>query len=180
PLDVNTEPWFWARELMMHFPGRIGTAYRSRFYNHYFKRRSASLVILPGVCIEHPHELVMGDGVAINRNVWLNAVGGLTIGDNCGIGPGTIIHTANHNYNDPNTPWAQQGWTYKPVVLEDDVWLAASVMVLPGTIIGKGAIVVAGATISGNVEPYAVMAGNPARKIGSRQPMAMKAASAEH
>lgn len=169
-LPVNTEPWFWMREFMIRLPGNIGVAYRSRFYNRYFKRKSSSVAIQVGVCIEHPYGLEMGERVSINRNSWLNAVGGLTIGDHCAFGPETIIHTANHNFGDPETPFVEQGWTHKPVVIEDDVWLGARVVILPGSRIGKGAVIGAGSVISGNIEPYAIVHGEKASMKRSRKP----------
>ena len=175
---VNSERYYWGREFVIHMPGAIGNTYRSLFYNHYFRRKGAGLVISPGVCIEHPGGLEMGNGVTINRNVWFNAVGGLRIGDSCGFGPGVVIHTANHNYERTDIPWLEQGWTMKPVSIGEDVWVAAAVTVLPGTQIGRGAIIAAGAVLRGSVEPYAIMAGVPARRIGTRGAAAAPASAA--
>ncbi len=169
-LPVNTEPWFWFREFMIRLPGRTGVAYRSRFYSHYFKRKGSSLAIEVGVCIEHPYGIEVGDRVFINRNSWLNAVGGLTIGDHCAFGPETIIHTANHNFGDTETPFVEQGWTYKPVVIEDDVWFGARVVILPGSRIGRGAVIGAGSVVSGNIAPYAIVHGEKATVRRSRKP----------
>jgi maltose O-acetyltransferase len=168
-VPVNTEPWFWIREFMIHMPGKSGLAYRSCFYNHYFKRRGSSVQIQVGVCIEHPYGLDMGDGVGINRNSWLNAVGGLSIGNNCAFGPQTIIHTANHNFGDPDKPFQEQGWTFKPVVIEDDVWFGARVVVLPGARIGKGAVIGAGSIVSGDIAAYAIVHGEKAKMNRSRK-----------
>ena len=165
---VNSETFFWIREFVLHLPGGTGLAYRSCFYNHYFKCKGESLTIQVGVCIEYPQGLEMGDNVLLNRNVWLNAIGGLKIGSYCGFGPGVVIHTSNHNYKRTDVPWAEQGANHKPVTIEDDVWLGASVTVVPGTKIGRGAVIAAGATVVGTVEPYTIMAGIPARKIGER------------
>jgi len=54
------------------------------------------------------------------------------------------------------------------VVIEDRVWIGYRAIVLPGVKIGEGAVVGAGAVVAKDVEPYAIMAGNPARKIGER------------
>jgi len=54
------------------------------------------------------------------------------------------------------------------VVIGDRVWIGYRAIVLPGVTIGEGAVVGAGAVVTKDVEPYEIVAGNPARKIGSR------------
>lgn len=57
----------------------------------------------------------------------------------------------------------------EPLVVGDDVWVGHNVVILPGCKrIGRGAVIGAGAIVTKNVEPYAVMAGNPARKLRDR------------
>jgi galactoside O-acetyltransferase len=63
---------------------------------------------------------------------------------------------------------AAQGCESAPVVIEDDVWLGANAVVLPGIRIGKGAIVGAGAVVTHDVEAMSIVAGVPARPIGKR------------
>jgi len=66
-------------------------------------------------------------------------------------------------------PMNRQGWSEdRPVCIEDDVWIGSRVILLPGVRIGKGSIVGAGSVVTRDVEPYAIVAGNPARKIRSR------------
>jgi acetyltransferase-like isoleucine patch superfamily enzyme len=56
----------------------------------------------------------------------------------------------------------------RPVVLEDDVWIGANAIVANGVRVGRGAVVGAGAVVTKDVEPYAIVAGVPARQIGAR------------
>ena len=56
----------------------------------------------------------------------------------------------------------------KPVIIGNDVWIGANVIILPGTKIGDGAILAAGAVITRNVEPYAIVGGVPAKIIKKR------------
>ncbi len=65
---------------------------------------------------------------------------------------------------------ADQGCSSAPVRLEDDVWLGARVVVLPGVVMGAGSIAAAGAVVTRSVEPMTIMAGAPARKVGKRVP----------
>ena len=56
------------------------------------------------------------------------------------------------------------------IILEDDCWIGAGVIVLPGITIGKGAIVGAGSIVTKNVEPFTVVVGNPAHAIKKIKP----------
>ena len=62
-----------------------------------------------------------------------------------------------------------QGHLYGEIVIEDDVWIAANCTITPGTRIGHGAVVGAGAVVTRDVEPYAIVGGVPAHVIGSRR-----------
>lgn len=87
----------------------------------------------------------------------------IRIGDDVSIGPEASILTLGH---DPQSPdFADRGGE---VVIGNRVWIAYRAVILPGLTIGEGAVIGAGAVVTKNVEPYAIVAGNPARKIGER------------
>jgi acetyltransferase-like isoleucine patch superfamily enzyme len=84
-------------------------------------------------------------------------------GSNVSIGPEATILTLGH---DPRSPvFADRGGD---VLIGDRVWIGYRAIILPGVSIGEGAVVGAGAVVTKNVEPYAIVAGNPARKVGER------------
>ena len=62
-----------------------------------------------------------------------------------------------------------------PVIIADKVWIGMGAMILPGRIIGEGAVVGAGSVVTRNVEPWTVVAGNPARVIRQILPGARRA-----
>lgn len=87
------------------------------------------------------------------------------------MGPDVLIISRhqNHRFDDLSRPMRLQGYAESaPVVIEDDVWLGARVIVLPGIRIGRGAVVGAGAIVTKDVPPYAVCVGNPARIVRYR------------
>jgi acetyltransferase-like isoleucine patch superfamily enzyme len=86
-----------------------------------------------------------------------------------GLGPDVKVWSVNHRFGDSDRPWLLQGSDYHEVVIEDDVWLAANVFVMPGTTIGRGAIVAAGSVVNKSIPPYALFAGNPGRVVGWRK-----------
>ena len=64
----------------------------------------------------------------------------------------------------------QQGFTeVDPIVIEDDVWIGARVIILKGVTIGKGSIIGAGSVVTKDVEPYSIVGGNPAKLIRKRK-----------
>mgnify|MGYP000875331465 FL=1 len=87
----------------------------------------------------------------------------LTIGDRVAIGPRvTLLLSSDAN-------WSKIMLQTKPIrsfiTLDDDCWLGAGVIILPGITIGKGAIVGAGSIVTKNVDPYTIVVGNPAHII---------------
>ena len=62
----------------------------------------------------------------------------------------------------------EQGVNSKGIVIEDNVWIGASATILDGVTISKGAVIAAGSVVNKNVDKYAIVAGVPAKVIGSR------------
>ena len=80
-------------------------------------------------------------------------IGGRTIiGKHVMMGPDVTIFVRNHMFDRTDIPMDQQGFTIeKPVVIEDDVWIGARVIILPGVHIGTGAVIGAGAVVTKDV-----------------------------
>ncbi|NLL71243.1 MAG: acetyltransferase [Epulopiscium sp.] len=96
--------------------------------------------------------------------------GPLTIGNHVMMGPDVLIYTRNHQIQNAQIPMMDQGdGPTKPVVIEDDVWIGARVIILPGVTIGTGSVVGAGAVVTKDVEPYSIVGGNPAKLIKKRR-----------
>jgi maltose O-acetyltransferase len=85
------------------------------------------------------------------------------------MGPEVMIFTSGHGHDRTGVPMIFQGMTGpQSVCIEDDVWIGARAVLLPGVTIGRGSIVGAGAVVARTVEPYCVVAGNPARVVRRR------------
>lgn len=94
----------------------------------------------------------------------------ITIGEDCLISQQCSIVAINHaSGRDQNINQQGCDTTRVGVVIEDDVWLGAGVVVLPGVAINEGAIVGANSTVICDIPPYEIWVGCPARKIGIRQ-----------
>lgn len=106
-------------------------------------------------------------GFTIVKNA--NDSSNVVIGDNVSIAPGVIVITDSS----PNNSFLMQAMPYiktnlikeKSVIIEDDVWIGAGVIILPGIRIQRGAIVGAGSVVIKDVLPFTIVAGSPARFI---------------
>lgn len=93
---------------------------------------------------------------------------GLTIGDNCLIGGGTLICGVNHGHTLEATPMRRQPVETAPIVIADNVWIGMGAIILPGVTIGEGAVVAAGAVVTHDVAARDVVGGIPARHMKCR------------
>ena len=114
-------------------------------------------------------ELSLADGAALSPGVHLGADHGrIEIGSHTAIGPGTVVRAANHRFERCDVPIMRQGHVPGTVIIGDDVWIGANCVITPDVRIGRGAVVGAGAVVTRDVEPLAVVGGVPARVIGKR------------
>lgn len=111
----------------------------------------------------------IGNHCFVNSFTVLYGHGDLTIGDHCLIGPQVTIVPVNYGFKDRNIPFRLQEPSLKGITIEDDVWIGAGATILDGCTLGKGCVVAAGAVVTKSIEPYCIVAGVPAKKIGSRE-----------
>lgn len=155
--------------LIWQIPGIFGNMLRVRYMAPRMKRAGSNLTILAGCRFRSIENLEVGNNVSIGFDNFLQAKGGLIIGNDVMLAPGVKIWSTNHDYADPDIPVEEQGHTDKPVVIGDNVFIASNAFILPGTTLPEGCIVSAGAVVGGKpYPPYAILAGNPARVIGYR------------
>lgn len=113
-------------------------------------------------------EVEIGDYSGIGANCTLHPK--VKIGKYVMMGPDVYIVGNNHITSDPNTPMFFQGKEQnRQTIIEDDCWIGARVMIMPGRKISKGSICASGAIIAKDVEPYSIWGGNPAKLIKKRK-----------
>ena len=105
----------------------------------------------------------IGANSRINRDCSIDVRGGVRIGDNVSISPEVVISTAAHSAFDPKFRVE-----LRPVVIEDQVWIGMRAMILGGVTLGRGSVVAAGAVVTKDVPPLTIVAGIPARPVGTR------------
>lgn len=112
--------------------------------------------------------ITMGGGTTVNPFTVIYGKGGVKIGSLVSIAPGVVIAASNKIFDDLDVPMKSQGETAIGVVIEDDVWVGANAVILDGVTLGVGCVVGAGAVVTHSVPAFSVVAGTPARVIGSR------------
>jgi maltose O-acetyltransferase len=125
--------------------------------------------ILPTVFFKYPELIQIGENSFINHlcSVWASPGGPITIGSNVLLGPCASIISSNHGVARGELIRNQPGRD-APIIIGDDVWLGANVVVTAGVSIGDGAVVGAGAVVTRDLPPMSISAGVPARVIGYR------------
>ena len=110
----------------------------------------------------------IGSGTYINRGTILDARNKLHIGRNVMIGPNCYFTDANHG-TAPGSSVKSQPMQLASVIIEDEAWIGAHVVILPGVRIGKGAVIGAGAVVTRDVPAGAISCGVPSRVTRQRQ-----------
>jgi acetyltransferase-like isoleucine patch superfamily enzyme len=114
------------------------------------------------------NEVRIGDRTWIGQQCFMHGAGGIAIGACVGIGPGVKILTSQHKEAGRHLPVLLSPIETAPVVIDDDADIGIGAILLPGVTVGKGAVVGAGAVVTNDVPPYAVVAGTPARVLRYR------------
>jgi len=150
----------------------LARAYAARVVFAHVDANMRTIVIGPDVChrfhLIEPHRLSVGAGTVINGDCYINARGGVRIGRYCHIAKGLTLLSSNHNFRSRTAIPYDGEDVLLPVEIGEAVWIGANVSVLPGTRVGDGAILSMGAVVRGDVPACAIVAGNPAQVVGSR------------
>lgn len=145
-----------------------GRAHNARIRRMKFRQLGAGVVIGRPFHASGENNIAIGNYVYIGPGAKLYGVGGISIEKGTIIGPDVTIYSANHVFRNANyIPYDQRVET-KPVIIGENVWIGGNVIIVPGTNIGEGCIVGAGSVVTGKIPPYCIIAGNPAKVIGSR------------
>ncbi|HUV37694.1 MAG TPA: acyltransferase [Patescibacteria group bacterium] len=147
---------------------REGYAREHIEYNGLFRRCGENVHISGKAWITNCDKISVGDNVRIQEGVWINGAGGLYIGSNVGISYRTTIWTVEHNYLNANAVPFDERILLRPIRINDNVWVGAGVSITSGVEIGEGAVIGIASVVTKDVPPMAIVLGNPARVLGSR------------
>jgi acetyltransferase-like isoleucine patch superfamily enzyme len=136
--------------------------FRRMIAKRLFKKCGKNFTAEVNVHFNLGQNLEVGDDVFLNHGVFLDAKGGIVLGNCVGLGEGVEIYTHGHS----ESQHAQR--SYAKVVIGDFAKLYAHAMILPGVTVGEQAIVAAKSMVNRDVEPNMMVAGTPARVVRER------------
>ncbi len=148
---------------MLYFPQlaqRLATRKLARF--------GEGSSIRPHSYLVETQHIEIGDRVVIRPHTMLmaDADARIIIGDDALIGAGVHVYVNNHRFDRTDIKIADQGYyPSENVVIEDDVWIGANAVLLPGVTVGSHSVVAAGSVVTKSVPPCTVYGGVPAKKL---------------
>ncbi|MFV0501622.1 MAG: acyltransferase [Bacteroidales bacterium] len=182
----NTKLKQFVLDLWVH-PYSARTRWWARFFVYPFIikrgkgsiiRRSARLDLNFGKTFKIGKKSIIEDYVIINNGMGdvkigcdsliasrVKVVGPVDIGSNVLFGSGGQVTGLTHNFENVDIPIKYQGVTANTTIIEDDVWIGGNSIIIQGIKIGEHSLVAAGSVVTKDVEPYTIVAGNPARPI---------------
>jgi maltose O-acetyltransferase len=131
-----------------------------------FKKSGANINIENGAFFGSGKEIEIGENSGLGLNC--RVMGPLEIGKDVMMGPDVLIYTENHGIDRTDIPMIKQKGDKKKVIIQDDVWIGARVIILPGVTVHKGSILAAGSIVTKDVPEYSIVGGNPAKLIKKR------------
>ena len=132
-----------------------------------FKQCGQGVMIGTDVVVRSPGNVRVGPGCHLNDFVHILGAGGVKFGTGVFVANHASIVSITHPVDTESLADAEA--IYKPVVIEDHVWIGAHAVILPGLRLGRSCVIAAGAVVAHDVEPYSVVGGVPARLIRRKE-----------
>lgn len=150
--------------------GKLAKAIRRFLCKRIFAQAGEKLNVEQGAYFGNGKDIEVGYEVGFGRNFQCRSMR-LKVGDYLMMGEDILFQGGKHNIENTDIPMGHQGSAGKTqLTIENDVWIGARVIVLPGCKhIGKGVIIGAGAVVTKDIPDYAIVGGNPARVIRFRK-----------
>lgn len=132
--------------------------------NNFVLHKNWQINVYPSRNVPAP-QISIGDNVDIGRNFTCYCAGSIRIGNNVLMGGNILITDNNHGADPRKISYRDQELIVKNTTIEDGVWIGEGCYILAGSYVGEKSIIGANSVVNGNVPPYSMMAGSPARVI---------------
>lgn len=155
--------WSLIENSLFRYSPRICFRWRAFLLRSFGAKIGSGTHIYPKVKTWAPWNIIIGDDTGIADGVTLYSQNLITIGSRCVLSQNSYICTGTHDYSLPTYPLIT-----KPIIINDDSWVAAGVFIHPGIVIGAGVIIGAHSVVTKSLDNWAVYAGNPCKEIRKR------------
>ena len=152
----------------------LAIPFRRMLAQRLFSRCGERFICESNVSFNYGHQISLGDDVFFNRSIFIDAKGGVEIGNGACLAEGVRIFTHGHSES------LHHKLSYAPVVVNSYAKIYSGVTLLPGVTIGGEAIVAAGALVTKDVPAHAMVAGTPARVVRDRRDEGRHGTEMEH
>lgn len=153
--------------MLIIFYDRCINAVKRIFIIKLFKRHGKNVKISRNSYFSYKN-ILLGDDVYIGPNaMFLSLIAEIIIGNKVMFGPNVTIITGDHRYDKQDVYMydisndEKKEENDQDVIIEDDVWVGAGVIILKGVKIGKGSVIGAGSIVTKDIPPYTVFVGSP-------------------
>lgn len=159
---------------MLKYCGKNVKIYNlAKIINPQFAEIDDEAIILDFTFIDAKESFKMGKYSVMAWHCLAEGWANIKIGDRCFLGPGTKLLGSTYEidtyYACEHLPEGTHATQFGDIVIEDDAYIGANSVIMPGVTIGEGAVVGAGSLVNRNLKPWGIYHGNPVKLIGTRE-----------
>ncbi|HDR9251110.1 putative colanic acid biosynthesis acetyltransferase [Burkholderia vietnamiensis] len=155
--------WLVQATVFRHSP-QLAYGFRAWLLRCFGAKVGVNTVIRPKVTITYPWKVSIGDFSWIGDDAVLYSLGEIEVQAHAVISQRSYLCAGDHDYRDASFPIRG-----RPIIIEEQAWLAADVFVAPGTVVGRGAVVGARSSVFQDLPAWTVCVGSPCRPVKPRE-----------
>ena len=159
----SVQLWWITQSSLFAMSPQFMYGWRNFLLRSFGAKIGKNVIIRPNVRITYPWNLTIGDHAWVGDHVELYTLGEIKIGNNAVVSQKSYLCTGSHDYQSEAFNIYQ-----KPIVIEDEAWVATDVFIAPGVTIGKGAVIAARSSAYQDMPTGMICMGNPAKPIKPR------------
>ena len=167
PRRVVADVWSFTR----HRSGRLVRYARPAMLVRLGARVGQDVSVAADAHLLHISGLTLGSRVNIHEMCYIDAAGGISIGDQVMIAHGASILSASHRVDDPEKAFIDQGYAFSRTTIGNDVWVGAKATIVGGVTIGNHVVIGANSVVTRDLPDGVVAVGSPARVIRRLDPV---------
>jgi putative colanic acid biosynthesis acetyltransferase WcaF len=160
---LKVQIWWLIQSTLFGCSPQFMYAWRNFLLRLFGAKIGRNVIIRPTVRVTYPWKLTIGDNAWVGDHAELYTLGNITIGKNAVVSQKSYLCTGSHDFQSEAFDIYQ-----KPIVIEDEAWVAADVYIAPGITVGKGAVIGARSSVFSDMPAGMICIGSPAKPIKPR------------